>query len=461
MKPFFPIFTIVFSVFLACACSSTKHTSQQSNFSQRPEWVNSKPITSFYFIGIGGASKRLYSEYMEVARRSALNDLASEISVTVTSNTSFYQSEMDRQQREDFQSMIRLKVNQQIQDFEVVDQWEDNEYYWIYYRLSKDQYRRHLEEKRNRVYTQAQAHFERAAGMEEQGQVIGAIKDYIKSLISLQEYLTDQGRVNFRGNSIVLAQEAKSRAVRMLNNIQISPSQPNINYKLIAREINTPINVFYGNQRSMVIAAPLTASFVTGKGTTNIPALTNANGSSHLNIRGIQPRPALQIVSVRLNMERILDEAEAEAGMELKAIRPFFVSPESQINISPQQPIFFLESRELNLGNLMHGNTISNHLRTRLQNDGFIFATEKNKADIILKINADTSKGGEMSGLFTTTLNLNLLVEHLETGRELYRLRKDDIKGVHNSYERSGERAYANATQGLDQAITEMLNQIF
>ena len=51
---------------------------------EKPEWVKEHPVSSNYYIGVGSISKNGQSlNYREQAKKNALNDLASEISVTI------------------------------------------------------------------------------------------------------------------------------------------------------------------------------------------------------------------------------------------------------------------------------------------------------------------------------------------------------------------------------------------
>ena len=53
-------------------------------FAQEPNWVKERPVSNRYFIGIVSADKN-NKDYRTVAKAEALNDLASEISVTISS----------------------------------------------------------------------------------------------------------------------------------------------------------------------------------------------------------------------------------------------------------------------------------------------------------------------------------------------------------------------------------------
>ena len=54
-------------------------------FAQKPHWVDNRPVSNRYFIGIGFADKKKTPNYREVAQAAALNDLASQISVNISS----------------------------------------------------------------------------------------------------------------------------------------------------------------------------------------------------------------------------------------------------------------------------------------------------------------------------------------------------------------------------------------
>ncbi|MGB6035011.1 MAG: LPP20 family lipoprotein, partial [Cryomorphaceae bacterium] len=70
-------------VALLSSCSSQKSVSTSESFPPSPTWVQSRPITNSYYVGIGVAQKTQGTDFRSAAKENALSDLASEIKVNV------------------------------------------------------------------------------------------------------------------------------------------------------------------------------------------------------------------------------------------------------------------------------------------------------------------------------------------------------------------------------------------
>src|SRR6056297_2029137 len=131
------IISILFvSVIFLISCSSARISSNR-----QPEWVTSRPLDNSYYIGIGISSKAGSNpDYIQVAKSNALQDMASEISVEISGTSLLNQIEDEKGFREKFESNIQTKIADELEDYELVDQWESPDRYYVYYRLSKATY---------------------------------------------------------------------------------------------------------------------------------------------------------------------------------------------------------------------------------------------------------------------------------------------------------------------------------
>src|SRR5262245_17154640 len=139
----------IWSLILVCAMIACKGRQQLqgpvetpvNTEAERPDWVKARPASSGYYIGVGLASKSR-GDHQETAKKNALNDLASEISVTVEGNSLLYTLDQKTRFDESFTSTIKTTTTELIEGFELVDTWENGTEYWTYYRLSKAEHAR-------------------------------------------------------------------------------------------------------------------------------------------------------------------------------------------------------------------------------------------------------------------------------------------------------------------------------
>jgi hypothetical protein len=75
--------------------------------------------SSAYYVGVGLANKAR-PDFQETAKKNALNDLASEISVVVEGNSLLYTLDQRSRFDESFTSTIRTRTSEQLEGFELV-----------------------------------------------------------------------------------------------------------------------------------------------------------------------------------------------------------------------------------------------------------------------------------------------------------------------------------------------------
>ena len=102
------LFAISLALILAFGCGTQNQlTETQVEVKNAPEWVNTRPLSGQYYVGVAAASKvREPLEYANVAKKNALNDLASEISVEIKGESLLNTLEVNRNFHEEFISTI-------------------------------------------------------------------------------------------------------------------------------------------------------------------------------------------------------------------------------------------------------------------------------------------------------------------------------------------------------------------
>ena len=111
---------------------------------QEPGWVKQRPTSQQYFIGIGSADKTS-SGYRRLAKADALNDLASEISVSVSSELIDVMTEYSGFSEEYARSEIRISTKDDLEGYERYDDYNGKDSYWIYYRISKVYFKKYAD----------------------------------------------------------------------------------------------------------------------------------------------------------------------------------------------------------------------------------------------------------------------------------------------------------------------------
>ena len=134
--------TAVFAVLLLAAlmfagCGTTAKAASKGE--ERPDWIDNYPVDSAYYTGIGSSNTGNKSADMETAKARALTDLASAISVQISSEQEFVVKEDSAgNSYQSAEVQINQAVSNNFTDVEVFDSfYSEKSGYWFYYKLSK------------------------------------------------------------------------------------------------------------------------------------------------------------------------------------------------------------------------------------------------------------------------------------------------------------------------------------
>lgn len=218
---------LLFIVLLISACSSTKKAQKTQLENPRPDWVLSKPFNSTYYYGIGNVNTKVHSsDYQQISKNKALEDLASEIEVTIDAKSVLHQKESNTAFIENYEATTRIDVRNNITDFEVVDTWRSESEYWVLYRLSKSEYRFLEAEKRNAAINQALHYLD----LSENESNYKLQLDYLlQSLLAIKAYLNDPLKTERNNQQVYLGNYALARLNDHLSKIKLLKATDNIN----------------------------------------------------------------------------------------------------------------------------------------------------------------------------------------------------------------------------------------
>jgi uncharacterized membrane protein YkoI len=198
-------------------------------FGQQPEWVSDRPNSPSHYIGIAAANKN-NTNYQKVAKKNALDDLLSEIRVTIQSVSILSQMDNNRVFSEEYQSIIKSTVADEIENLELVATYEDETHYWVYYRILKEEYDNQKQRNREQAQKMALQFFEKAKEAALSKDYVTAIDFYLQSLLSIKAYWGENIEVAYEGKSIFLAIEAYTQLQRLLDSINLVPDVHTIHF---------------------------------------------------------------------------------------------------------------------------------------------------------------------------------------------------------------------------------------
>ena len=207
---------IFFSILLG-ACSGSKNTVQT------PSWVTDRPINPLYYVGIATVSKYEYPfNALDIARENALNSLAREIRVQVSSSSVLSTMQVNNWVEEKFASEITSTVAEDLEGYTLMGTHETEEEVWAYYRLSKTEYARILAERKRVALGRAYTYYLDAEKLKSEGEIITAVERYLMGLDAMSKYLAEENPyVGEDGVELKVDRALLNRLTEVISNIEI------------------------------------------------------------------------------------------------------------------------------------------------------------------------------------------------------------------------------------------------
>lgn len=425
---------------------------------KKPKWVKDRPIDQNYYIGIGKASKESSKNYLEVAKNKAFSDMISEISVNISSNSVLYQIEDNEGLRETYQERIELATKDYIEGYEMIDSWENKEEYWVYYRLSKAEYKRRKQEILDRAINLSKDFYEKAKEAEKEFDIHNALIYYVKSFDAIKKHIGEDLSVFTLEGKIYLDNAIYQSIQDIFSRINIVPGKELYELQALSSD-NEPVFVKVKLKTNLstknISNIPITFSFLDAKINETENVISSENGKAECSIAKMAPKGKTQIIQAALNTDVYLGADRAENILK-SLFNKKGTKPYGYINVVVNEIIAYLESREIFLGKYDSNHPITRLLEQELSENFFSFTKDQESADVIVRIESEVTKGSvvEKYNLHSAFLNCNIRIIKTGTKLEIYNQSLHDIKGM-----KSGSFDVA-AKNAIEKAEKEIKNNI-
>lgn len=417
---------------------------------QRPNWLNDYPANPLYYTGVGGIDKNeSETDYQAKARDLALSELISQIEVNVSSVTETLEKEINGNYENSFSAMIQLQARKTIEDYEIVDSWENNKEYWVYLRLSKEQYKIRLQEKIERAQEQAYNAFLDGEQAFEQGNYASALAFFVRGLADVSPYLDRLSAVEHNGEQVNLFGKLRSSIQSSIDRITIAETTgPEV--VRIAQPASLPFSakVVSKMETKPMDGLPFHFEFLRGDGVMEKEVVTAADGVAQTRLTKLLAEDKLQIVTARLMLKDFLNE---EASNEfLVSLLNSFTVPETRFVFRAGGRPVFLELNETYLGEQKQTNYIQPVLKNYFNENNYVFTDDMGEAELFVELEAHAKQGSETSGFYSVFLDYKVSITSLMSGEEIATYSLSNIKGVSISYEKAAASAYKTAIDSLE-----------
>lgn len=451
------ILLIGLTALTACKGRETAVVTPPPVVNEAPAWVRSRPASDGYYIGIG-LCPRSRPDFQETAKKNALNDLASEISVRVEGNSLLSTLDTRKQFNETFNSTIRTTTSEQLEGYELVDSWENAQEQWVYYRLSKAEHARLKAERKERAVSSALDLFARAQESLGTGDLRTAIDQDLRALLAMKAYWGENDKALIGGREVPVVNEVYGHLQRTVSEVRLAALPERIKLDQAGhfrREVMVSARRGEGRDARDLAQLPLKLSYPGLNGLVGENKSTDTEGRLRTTVQRVDLQAQARELLVTLDMEALVNK-ELEPAFTKPVIASLTV-PQLHVAIDVDMPRVFIQATETNLGQPVGDAGAAMAIKEELTTKGFRFVDNMNEADLLMRVNGSTREGGEASGFFTAYLDLAITFRDRRSGETIYEGGRQGIKGIQLNYPKAGLEAYKKAAQELRGAIVKAM----
>jgi len=433
-------------------------------YGKTPDWVKAHPVDPAYYIGIGVAVKTGDGkEYLQSAKQAALSDLASEITVNISSELIDIAMEQSGLSEEQVRQEIRTTTAAELEGYELVDTYQDKNEYWVYYRLSRATYAAIKQKHIDNAINLAMNLYNKGEEQLKKNDPAGALGFYLEAFKPIQGYFTEPLETTYQGKKIYVKNEIYAAVQSILGQIQFSGTPEKATGKLgqpLSKTLEVRAEYLAPNNRRIPVAnLPLHFQFVRGEGELIEHMRTNSRGKALCRVAKITGQDQLQMVRASLDLQQLvqLDSTNAVIQGMIAGI----AVPSQRFILEIKGLTAYIDAKESNFGQTQNVSQLEPMIKNALLAEGFSFVDKLNDADLVITVLADSRKGAEVYGQYVAYVDVSLSVLDMNTGKEIYKNRLSDIKGIHLDYDHAGIKAYENAGETItNEVVPAIITQV-
>ncbi|MBC8311671.1 MAG: LPP20 family lipoprotein [Candidatus Marinimicrobia bacterium] len=428
-----PIIVLSLLIIFSCAPQPTAPT---------PDWLLTSNSTSDYWIGIGIIEKPFSGNIREATRSQALNEIASQISIQISSNFTNVMTEYNYDINMFTQSIVDSRVENNLNDIEYLNFHEDEYRFYVQARLSKRKYYEALAKKRENAVQTALGYIQRA-DKEFNGESFNLLQSAMDEII---QFMDEPLQIVYAGESHNLYSLIKLKFQDKVNQVQLTPLQNEINITFGINK-NEKIEIRSTNRKTGKIVSGIPVKIESSENINVVFGVTDANGKLVL------PLPKFDSFETQKQILLSMDFQEMKLAPNSY--------PQTPISIKINSPLIFVDVDEKLLGeeseNPIIGPMIKDFFSTNLSAN---FSGVEN-ADLIIRGNVNTSKRSDFPNewdIYQTFADATITVINGITGGEVYSVTIPKVQGADfNSNEGSAKEGIKKISINME---TNTLPQI-
>jgi len=412
-----------------------------------PGWVSKRPNSITKYIGIGMAEKSSGNNYQNEAKKNALFDLSSEIKVNISSNSILNTVQSNNQFSENYNSMIKLSSADNIEGFRLVDSYENDSQYWMYYELDKEEYENQKAQKKQSLVDKAVNLINLSAEDETQKNYTNSIKKKLQAFNLLMPYFNEDIKFQSK-NGLTTVLDLTNSIQKNLQSISIASPKT---YYTVKPYQNTYDNLKFEiayNEKMPLKDFPISVSLENDKiKLMNEKITTNLEGKAELSIKSVSLIENTIGISLTPDLNK-LTENDSGSVFSVELLKKFIQIPELKSGLKIQPIQITVQTTEQNFSKINESKIVMQLILKKMNLPEVVLTETAQTADYIIECIANTSKDissdalNSKFGIQLAKLNVQLNLKNAKTNEVIYTGLADEIYGSGNSLDIAGINAY-------------------
>jgi hypothetical protein len=424
----------------------------------KPEWVSSRPVNSTFYIGIATCSKITQpADYQAIAKKLALNDLATEISVKVEGQTFFNTMEVNKAFSESFSSNVTTSSSELLEDYEVAGIWEDNELYAIFYKLNKYEYQNKKAQKKENTLRSALDYLNKGREAKKLGIIPSAIDLFYHGLFALKPYWTEVNQMkDENGNDIFIDNELFSEIRAVLADLRFETPLKNI----VLSSSNTfkaqvPVMITYKGEG----VRGINVKYVYQRDNYMKPktVMSDNDGIILADIDNVSLKAKNNSLELSLVIDALVPQ-DLDSDLA-KALIAGINTDQRKLPIEVLAPSFFVSSNEFKLDGTKT-TTLAEITRNTLISKGMRISTNETTADYSIFITTNPRAGEDIQGFKVAYIDGKITVNDIKTISAIFEHSINGVKGVQLSHENAVLEAYKKQRENIESTLISEIIKI-
>jgi len=444
-----PTIVLTLLIFISCASQSWIETEYHQIFrptGPTPEWVLTSNSNSYHWIGVGFIEKPFSGNIREVACSRAVNEIASQISIQISSNFTNVMTEYNYDINEFTKSIIESRVDNNLEDIEYLNFHEDEYSFYVQARLSKQKYFESLAKKRENA-TETSLGYIRRADSELNGETFNLLQSAMDEII---QFIDEPIQVEYEGKGQNLYSLIKLKFQDKINQIQLVPE-------------HDEINITFGFSNGITILVT-SRDKISNRYLSGIPIILESSDGQHT-ISGITgsdgrlilPLPEFSAYTSQKQIYLSVDIQKLNLSTDEISKTP--------ISIKLTSPTIFVSIDEKLLGKRTDNPIIGPQFKEFFAVNLSAKFAESQSADLFINGTVNTSKKSDNPnewGIYQTFADATITIINGRTGDEIYSVTISKIQGADfNSNEGSAKESIKNISKNLEtKVLPEILKRM-